>query len=490
MPLMSEVRVRFAPSPTGYLHIGNVRSALFAWLFARANGGTFILRIEDTDRKRYVEGAEQVIYESLRWLGLDWDEGPEVGGNYGPYVQSQRIALYGKAAKELVASGHAYRCYCSPERLATLREEQQRRKETSRYDRHCRNLTEGERAVYEQEKKPSVVRLKTPLDGVTTFHDRIRGDVTFENSVLDDLVLLKSDGYPTYHLANVVDDHRMKITHVLRADEWISSTPRHVLLYQAFDWEPPQFAHLPMILSPEGGKLSKRHGAVSVLEYRDRGYLPEAVFNFLALLGWSPGDDREKMSIGEIVAAFSLDRVSPKGAVFDERKLEWLNGQYIYDLSAEDLLARVAPLWRDAGFIEDGEIGAERDRLLAILGLLKERTRRLTDFVEGARYFFEDPSEYEEKGRKKHWKGPDVGDRLKALKDRLEALDVFDEEHLETAVRDLAEEWGISAAKLIHPARLAISGRSFGPGLFEMMEVLGQATVVRRLDRAVRILSG
>ena len=486
---MSEIRVRFAPSPTGYLHIGNARSALFAWLLARANKGVFILRIEDTDRKRYVQGAEQVIYESLRWLGLDWNEGPEVGGDYGPYVQSQRTALYRKAAEELIESGHAYRCYCSPERLTALREEQQRRKENSQYDRHCRNLSEEERAAYEQARKPSVVRLKTPLEGATAFHDHIRGDVTFENAGLDDLVLLKSDGYPTYHLANVVDDHRMKITHVLRADEWISSTPRHVLLYRAFGWEPPKFVHLPMILSPDGGKLSKRRGAVSVLEYRDRGYLPEVVFNFLALLGWSPGDDREKMSTEEIVSAFSLDRMSPKGSAFDETKLEWLNGQYIHELSTEGLLSRVAPLWRDEGFIEGGETGAERERLLSILTLLKERARRLTDFVESARYFFEDPLEYEEKGRRKHWKKPDVGERLNALKDRLEALGVFDEERLEAAVRGLAEEREISAAKLIHPARLAISGRSFGPGFFEMMEVLGKEAVVRRLDRAIEIWS-
>ncbi|MFH1009538.1 MAG: glutamate--tRNA ligase [Candidatus Latescibacterota bacterium] len=484
---MSQVRVRFAPSPTGYLHIGNARSALFAWLFARANEGAFLLRIEDTDRKRLVEGAEQVIYESLRWLGLDWDEGPEVGGAYGPYVQSQRLALYSQAAEELIESGHAYRCYCSPERLASLREEQQRKKENSQYDRHCRGLAAAERAAYEREGKPSVVRLKTPLGGATTFHDYLRGDVTFENAGLDDLVLLKSDGYPTYHLANVVDDHLMEITHVLRADEWISSTPRHMLLYQAFGWEPPKFAHLPMILSPEGGKLSKRHGAVSVLEYRDRGYLPEAVFNFLALLGWSPGDDREKMSVSEIISAFSLDRMSPKGAAFDETKLEWLNGQYIHEFSTEHLLDQISPLWKDAGFIKGGESGPQRDRLLAILVLLKERARRLTDFVEAARYFFEDPQEYEEKGRKSHWKGPDLGERLEALKERLEDLETFDEEHLEEAVRSLAEEQNISAAKFIHPARLAISGRSFGPGFFEMMAVLGKTTVLRRLDRAVGI---
>lgn len=484
---MAEVRVRFAPSPTGYLHIGNARSALFNWLFARANGGRFILRIEDTDRRRRIEGAEQVIFESLHWLGLEWDEGPDVGGAYGPYVQSHRMDLYRRYAQALLESGHGYRCYCSPERLAAMRETQQRRKESVQYDRHCRDLTEEQRAAYEHQKKPSVIRLKAPLEGTTSFHDDIRGDVTFENRVLDDLVLLKSDGYPTYHLANVVDDHLMAITHVLRADEWISSTPRHVLLYQAFGWEPPRFAHLPMILSPGGGKLSKRHGAVSVLEYRDRGYLPEAVFNFLALLGWSPGDDREKMSIVEIMDTFSLDRVSPKGAVFDEKKLEWLNGQYIHELSTEDLLRRVGPLWIEAGLVQENELETRTAWLFEVLGLLRERAKRLTDFV-GVRYFFEDPVTYEEKAQKKHWKEADVAVRLRALRNRLAALECFDKEHIERATREVADELGIRAAKLIHPARLAISGRSYGPGLFELMRVLGQEVVVRRLDKAVLFL--
>lgn len=484
---MPEVRVRFAPSPTGYLHIGNARSALFNWLFARANGGRFILRMEDTDQRRRVEGAEEVIFESLRWLGLTWEEGPDIGGEYGPYVQSQRLDLYRRHAQILVGLGHAYRCYCSPERLTAVREAQQRRKEPVQYDRHCRDWTEKQRAAYEDQGKPSVIRLKAPLEGTTTFYDDIRGDVTFENRVLDDLVLLKSDGYPTYHLANVVDDHRMAITHVLRADEWISSTPRHVLLYQAFGWEPPRFAHLPMILSPGGGKLSKRHGAVSVLEYRDMGYLPETVVNFLALLGWSSGDDREKMSVKEMVAAFSLDRVSSKGAVFDEKKLEWLNGQYIHELSNEDLLHRVGPFWVKSGLIQDGELEARKAWLLEVIELMKERAKRLTDFTE-VRYFFEDPTTYEEKAQRKHWKHADVADRLRTLSDRLAALERFDEASMERVILDIADERGIRAADLIHSTRLAISGRSFGPGLFELMRVLGQEVVVRRLDRAVDLL--
>lgn len=484
---MAEVRVRFAPSPTGYLHIGNARSALFNWLFARASGGRFVLRIEDTDRRRIIEDAKEVIFESLRWLGLTWDEGPDVGGAYGPYVQSERVDLHRRYAEILVESGHGYRCYCSPERLATVREAQQRRKETLQYDRHCRHLTDAQRAAYECQKKPFVIRLKAPLEGSTTFRDCIRGDVTFENRVLDDLVLLKSDGYPTYHLANVVDDHLMAITHVLRADEWISSTPRHVLLYQAFDWTPPQFAHLPMILSPDGGKLSKRHGEVSVLEYREMGYLPEAVVNFLALLGWSPGDDREHMSVEEMVAAFSLDRVRPKGAVLDEKKLEWLNGLYIHELSDVDLLHRVGPSWVRAGLIQKDELETRRAWLLEVIGLMKERVRRLTDFVE-VRYFFEDPTTYEEKGQRKHWKDPDVLARLDLLIDRLGALERFDEECIEGVIREAVDELGISAGKMIHPTRLALSGRSFGPGLFELMALLGKEVVLRRLESATDLL--
>ncbi|MFC1848428.1 glutamate--tRNA ligase, partial [Chloroflexota bacterium] len=329
---MSErsIRVRFAPSPTGHPHIGNIRTALFNWLFARHHGGTFILRIEDTDQTRKVEGALESILESLRWLGLDWDEGPETGGDYGPYFQSERLGLYHKRFQQLLDSDHAYRCYCSTERLAQMRDEMAERKESVRsYDRRCRYLSPAERVQFESQGIAPVIRFKVPLEGQTTFHDLIKGDITFDNSELDDIVLLKSDGYPTYHLANIVDDHLMEISHVMRADEWLSSTPRHVLLYQALGWEPPQFAHLPMILGPDKAKLSKRHGATSIVEYRDQGYLPQAMMNFLAMLGWSLDDKTEIFSAEELVQHFSIDRISKAPAVFNRDKLDWINGLYI-----------------------------------------------------------------------------------------------------------------------------------------------------------------
>ncbi len=283
--MSDSVRVRYAPSPTGLPHVGNIRTALFNWLFARHSGGSFIVRIEDTDVNRKVEGAVEAILDGLRWLGIDWDEGPEVGGEYGPYFQSQRLDIYQKAAQLLVTEGHAYPCYCSAQRLEQMRAEQTRRKQPPGYDRRCRSLSQEERAKFEAQGIIPVIRFKIPLEGQTRFNDLIKGEVVFDNSTLDDFVLLKSDGYPTYHLANVADDHLMKITHVLRADEWLSSTPRHMLLYNALGYQPPLFAHLPMILGTDRSKLSKRHGATAITEYRDLGYLPQAMMNFLALLG-------------------------------------------------------------------------------------------------------------------------------------------------------------------------------------------------------------
>ena len=331
------VRVRFAPSPTGIPHVGNIRTALFNWLFARHEGGSFVLRIEDTDQTRLDPRALDAILESLRWLGLDWDEGPEVGGPYGPYFQSQRLEHYHRAADELIAKDAAYRCYCSPERLEQVRAEQARRKEPPRYDRRCRNLSEDERKQEEAKGIVGVVRFKTPLTGQTEFDDIVRGRVVFENETLDDFVLLKSDGYPTYHLANVVDDHMMGITHVLRAEEWLPSTPRHLLLYDALGYAPPRFAHLPMILGSDRAKLSKRHGAVSLLEYKRQGYLPEAMFNFLGLLGWSLDDHTEIISREEFVRNFSLERIVKNPAIFDVEKLTWMNGVYMRALSPERL---------------------------------------------------------------------------------------------------------------------------------------------------------
>ena len=340
----SNVRVRFAPSPTGYPHIGNIRTALFNWLFARHSRGTFVLRIEDTDQTRKVEGALDSILDALRWLGLDWDEGPEKGGPYGPYFQSERVDLYAKHAQQLVESGRAYKCYCPPERLAAMRDEMAERKESMRsYDRHCRDLPPEEQARLESGGTVPVVRFKVPLEGRTTFHDLVRGDITFDNGELDDLVLLKSDGYPTYHLANVVDDHVMEISHVMRADEWLSSTPRHVLLYEAFGWQPPLFAHLPMILGPDKAKLSKRHGATAVTEFQEAGYLPPAMLNFMALLGWSLDDKTELFTAEELVRHFSIERIGTTAAVFSHDKLTWMNGVYIRGMGVEELADLLVP---------------------------------------------------------------------------------------------------------------------------------------------------
>lgn len=480
---MRHTRVRFPPSPTGYLHVGGARTALLNWLFARANQGTFILRIEDTDRARYHEGAEKSLFEGLRWLGLDWDEGPEKGGDCGPYVQSQRLEIYARHTQMLLDQGSAYKCYCTPERLAALRVEQQKCKVSTGYDRRCRNLSREEQQTLEAQGITPVVRLKIPLEGSTRFWDEIRGEIVYDHGVLDDLVLMKSDGYPTYHLANVVDDHLMEISHVMRGDEWISSTPRHILLYGAFGWEPPRFAHLPVILSPSGGKLSKRHGSASVEDFRRAGYLPEALVNFLALVGWSPGDDREKMSRQELIEAFSLAGISKKGALFDEQKLEHLNSEYINDLPAEALYDRVCERWVGAGLLDTASKEARREWLLRVISLLKSRCRRLTDFVDLARYFFDDPTEYDPNGLK-YWRDPEAAQRLRRIARELSALEPFDEVRVEEAMRGLAEKLELKASQAIHSTRLALSGRTVGPGLFELTAVLGKETVLRRIERA------
>ncbi|MDG5815424.1 glutamate--tRNA ligase [Chitinispirillales bacterium ANBcel5] len=480
------VRVRFAPSPTGYLHVGGARSALFNFLFARHHGGTFILRIEDTDRSRFVEGALDEIYESLTWLGLQWDEGPEKGGDYGPYTQSKRNHLYQKYANQLLENGHAYRCFCSSERLASVREQQEKSGNLTGYDRHCRNLSNEQIQQNLSENIPFIIRFKIPQGRIVKFKDLIRGEIEYNSDVLDDLVLIKSDGFPTYHMANVIDDHLMKISHVLRGDEWIASTPRHVLIYEAFGWQLPQFAHLPVILSPTGGKLSKRKGAASVMDYKKGGYLPEALFNFLALLGWAPGDDREKISVDELVKAFSLEQVSPKASVFDEKKLEWMNGLYMAERSSESLSPAVLELLKERGVVGK-DIRADDKYLLRAIDLLKGRSKRIIDLADNSVYFFIDPSSYEKKAEKKHYK-TDTLDHLRALVEKLQDIDPFSTDQLECAVRDLAQSREISTGKLIHPTRLAVSGVSFGPGLYELLSSLGKETVIRRIEKACEYL--
>ncbi len=484
-----EVRVRFAPSPTGYPHIGNIRTALFNWLFARHTGGAFIVRIEDTDQARKVEGALESILDSLKWLGLNWDEGPEVGGEYGPYFQSERLDLYRKHVGQLLESGHAYWCYCSTERLAQRRSEMAEAKEAVRsYDRHCRDLTAEQRAGFERKGITPVVRFKAPLDGQTTFHDLIRGDISFDNSELDDLVLLKSDGFPTYHLANVVDDHFMKVSHVMRADEWLSSTPRHVLLYTAFGWQPPLFAHLPMILGPDKSKLSKRHGATAVTEFRDQGYLPQAMVNFLALLGWALDDRTEIFSREELIRHFSIERIGKTAAIFSHDKLKWMNGFYIRNLSAPELTDQVLPfLERDLPKSLARPISREYVDQMA--PLIKERITTSGEASSFAEFFFTDELSHEANlplGKKLTKESGIKG--LEAASERLQDLATFDAASLETALRRLSTELGLKTGDFFGLLRVATTGRTAAPPLFQTMEVLGKERCLRRIEAAIQKL--
>jgi glutamyl-tRNA synthetase len=473
-------RVRFAPSPTGYLHVGGARTALFNWLFAKHVGGDFLLRIEDTDQTRYDPKALVDLIADLKWLGMQWDEGPEVGGPHAPYFQSQRLPLYQEHAQKLVDSGHAYPCFCTSERLEELRETQKRNNLPTSYDRLCRNIPAETAKQRVAAGEKHTIRLKVPFHGDTVFKDFLRGTITYQNRILDDLVLLKTDKFPTYHLANVVDDHFMRITHVLRGDEWIPSTPRHVLLYQAFGWEPPTFVHLPVILGPDGGKLSKRKGAASVGDYRDLGYLPETLVNFLALLGWNPGGDEEFMERARLIELFTLEKINPKSAVFDEKKLEWLNGQYFLKRDVEFFLPIVKAEWAKAGV--DPNAWPESYFRTAV-ALLKDRSKRIPDFVNYGMYFFREPEAYEEKAAKKHF-GPGSDALLDALQTGIAALPEYSLASLEALYKETAEKLGKKGGDLIHPTRLAISGLPFGPGLFELMAALGKDAVLRRMRAA------
>ncbi len=478
---VAPVRVRFAPSPTGYPHIGNIRTALFNWIFARHHNGQFILRIEDTDVARKVDDAVEVIVESLRWLGLDWDE--------GPYFQSQRLHLYHEFSNILLTGGHAYLCYCSPQRLEVLRQEQLKRRQPPKYDGRCRNLTPNERARLQANNVVPVVRFKTALQGETSFHDLIRGRVTFKNNTLNDFILLKSDGYPTYHLANIVDDHLMAISHVLRADEWLSSTPLHILLYQALNWQPPRFAHLPMILGQDRAKLSKRHGATTIAEYKEQGYLPQAMVNFLALLGWSLDDKTEQLSRDELVKYFSLERVAKTGAVFDSRKLEWMNGVYLRRMDIEELARQSIP-FLDKGLPESVRRPLDRAYVRRIVPLLQERAKTLAEIPQLADFFFLDELEYD--ASLLLGQGFDAASAAAALGaaiTMLENVEVWKSSSLEHTMRPLAPGLNLSTRELFGLLRVATTARTAAPPLFETMEVLGKRRCLNRLEAAVHKLS-
>ena len=478
------VRVRFAPSPTGYVHVGSLRTALYNYLFARHHGGVNILRVEDTDRTRYVEGAVENMLRTMEWAGITFDEGPVQGGACGPYVQSERTEIYRSHADTLIANGKAYPCFCTPERLDTVRKAQQAAGIPPMYDRLCRNLTKEESDKRIAAGEAHVIRMRVPIGEVVRFHDIIRGDVEFDSKTIDDQVLMKSDGFPTYHLANIVDDHLMNITHVIRGEEWLSSTPKHVLLYAAFGWEPPKFAHLPLLLNADRSKLSKRQGDVAVEDYRDKGYLPQALVNFVALLGWNPSATEEIFTIHELIRDFDLERVNKGGAVFGREKLDWMNSEYIRKMSAEELLPIVRPL------VLDKFPSVPDDYLLKVIKLMQERVHTLNDYVDFSSYFYTEPNyaEADEKYKSKHWT-TDSKARLAELLPKFEALDVWDHDSLERTVREYAEANGIGAGKLIHPIRLATTGRGMGPGLFELLVVIGKEESLRRIRTALETLS-
>jgi len=484
------VRVRYAPSPTGNPHIGNIRTAMFNWLFARRHGGQFVVRVEDTDQGRITEGAVDHILDGLEWLGIDWDEGPRVGGPYGPYFQSERLERYNAAADKLLASGNAYRCYCSPERVAELRKEQARNKQRQGYDSYCRNLSGEEREANETAGLPSVVRFAMPQSGVTSVEDAIRGHVEWQNDLTDDFVLVKTDGFPTYHMAVVVDDHAMDISHVLRAEEWLPSTPRHVQLYRALELPMPQFGHLPMILGSDRAKLSKRHGATSLMEYRDDGFLPEALINFMALLGWSLDGETEVMSADTIRDNFTLERVGKPAAIFDLDKLQWMNGVYIRQADTDDLAGRVLPFLERA--YPDHLLPIDCEYLLRIVPLVQERLKTLADAPDMLSYFFEDTLRYDAESLVQ--RGMDVPGTLAALRRAkadlagVEGVN-FQHENLEALLRATGKDLELSGRQFFGALRTAITGRTATPPLFEMMEVMGQDRVIKRLAVAIEKLS-
>ena len=484
------VRLRYAPSPTGDPHVGNIRTALWAWLHARRYAGQFIIRLEDTDQSRAVEGSLERIFASLRWLGIDWDEGPDIGGPYAPYVQSQRLDLYHEAAGRLLEDGAAYRCFCSSEELSELRKRQQKAKLPTGYEGKCRAIGPDEAAT-RAESESSVVRFRMPDEGSTSFTDALRGEITVQNSTQEDFVILKSDGFPTYHLAHAVDDHAMEITHIVRGEEWIPSAPRHVRLFEALGYELPELIHNPVILGPDGGKLSKRHGAKSVLEYAEDGYLPDAVLNFLAMIGWGLDDHTEIISREQLLESFDLHDLNPSPAGFDTQKLEWMNGVYLREMP-EDELSELFAVQLERTLPGDVARPLDRGFVEELTPLVRERVKLLTELTPMVDFFFqreiETPPADELLG-KRYRKRPEVAlAALPAIADAIEALDGWSTEAIEERLRALAEELDEKPGDLFMLCRLAVTGKAITPPLFETMEIVGGERCVARLRAAASAL--
>jgi glutamyl-tRNA synthetase len=455
--------------------VGGARTALFNWLYARHHGGTFILRIEDTDLERSSDEMVQAITGGLSWLGIDWDE--------GPFHQAERVGDHRAAAEEMLRGGHAYRCFCDPAQLEADRLAAREKNESWSYDGTCRRLDPETSRQRAEAGEPFALRFRAPHEESVEFTDIIHGSTGVEGTQIEDFVIVRSDGQPTYQLAVVVDDVCMKVTHVIRGDDHLSNTPKQILLYRALGATIPEFAHLPLILGPDKKRLSKRHGATSVEEYREKGFMPEAVVNFLALLGWSPGDDREFLRRDDLIEAFDLDRVLKKASVFDETKLEWLNGQYLIALPSEELIAGARKAFEDAGFDLEG---VEDEFLVKMMHLFKERVRTFRELPDLSFYFFRAPAEYDPESVAKRWKDPsEVIPRLERALEDFRSLEDWSHDAIETAVRGMAESEGVGAGKYIHPIRVAVSGLHYGPGLFEMLELLGRENVLQRLEKAI-----
>jgi glutamyl-tRNA synthetase len=483
-------RTRFAPSPTGYVHIGSMRTVLFNWLWAKHTGGQFILRIEDTDRNRYVPGAEEQLKASLRMMGFEWDEGPDVDGPHVPYRQSERLPIYHNHAETLLASAHLYKCWCTPERLKQVNEAKQARKEPPGYDRHCRFLSTEEKAAKEKSDDPYVIRIAVPLDGETVVNDLVRGAITFQNALQNDQVMIKSDGFPTYHFAAIVDDHEMQITHVMRADEWIATSPLHVLLYQFFQWEQPVWVHLPNVLGASGKKLSKRDGDVSITDYLDKGYLPEALTNFLALVGWGYDETTEIMTRDELIERFDLEKISPSGGVFNIEKLNKFNGIYIRQLSVPELATRIIPYLAEANLIDPTPGAAQRARIEELVPLIQERLVTLNEAPDLLGFFFHAPQSYDPALLvPKKLDATTARSALVSAGKALADVEPWTTDAIEARLRALADELGMKVGDLFMPVRVAASGSKVSPPLFETLHALGHDETLARIERAIESLN-
>ncbi len=490
---MNNIRVRFAPSPTGYLHIGGLRTALYNYLFAQKNGGKFVLRIEDTDQTRFVEGAIENLIHSLEWAGVKYDEGVffEDGkvvekGDFGPYVQSKRLHIYKEYVDKLLEDGHAYYCFCSRERLESIREEQKMKGLVPKYDGFCRNVSLEDAKARVEAGEEHVVRLKLPYNRDIHFHDIVRGDIVINTNDIDDQVLLKSDGYPTYHMAVVVDDHLMGITHIVRGEEWLPSTPKHIYLYEAFGWEKPVYVHLPTVLNKERKKLSKRHGDVSVDDFRNKGYLPEGLVNYLALVGWSPEDNQELLSMEEMINKFSFERVSKTGGIFDKDKLDWVNGHYIRSSSTEKIKDMAIPYLIDRGFVDEKFSDENIDWMLMLVETVKESLSTVSEIGDKVEFIFQEEIRIDEETYNEFLSDENAQILMKAIINELSNVNELDMEYAKTFMKAIQKETGIKGKNLFMPVRVALTGSAHGPELVNVLFLLGKEKIIKRANNILK----